>query len=115
MKLVPYAYGYSYMTNMFSLSFLSVLALFLIFGFQISVAMATSKRRTVIVIGAGMAGLSAAAELSQSDLCDVIVLEAMDQPGGRIQSVKGFGEFNPLKTGYSSLFRRVVIPKVQIL
>ena len=55
--------------------------------------MATVKKKSVVVIGAGMAGLTAAAELSRSDLCEVTVLEAMDQPGGRIQSFKGFGEF----------------------
>lgn len=51
--------------------------------------MATVKRK-VVIVGAGMAGLSAAAELSRSGLCEVIVLEAMDRPGGRIQTVTGF-------------------------
>ncbi|XP_071492725.1 peroxisomal N(1)-acetyl-spermine/spermidine oxidase-like isoform X1 [Diadema antillarum] len=46
----------------------------------------------VVVVGAGMAGLAAAVELTRSRTCEVIVLEAMDSPGGRIQTIKGFGE-----------------------
>ncbi|XP_054263601.1 peroxisomal N(1)-acetyl-spermine/spermidine oxidase-like [Macrosteles quadrilineatus] len=40
----------------------------------------------VVVIGAGIAGLSAAHRLVQHGLCDVTILEATDRPGGRIQS-----------------------------
>uniref|UniRef100_A0A1B6GBZ3 Amine oxidase domain-containing protein n=1 Tax=Cuerna arida TaxID=1464854 RepID=A0A1B6GBZ3_9HEMI len=40
----------------------------------------------VVVIGAGIAGLSAAHRLVQCGLCDVTILEATDRPGGRIQS-----------------------------
>ena len=51
----------------------------------------TSKPK-VVVLGAGMAGLSAAAQLCDSGLFDVTVLEAMDRPGGRIHSTWQMGE-----------------------
>ncbi|CAB0035659.1 unnamed protein product [Trichogramma brassicae] len=41
---------------------------------------------TVVVIGAGMAGLSAAHRLSQCGLKNVTILEATHRPGGRIHS-----------------------------
>src|SRR5687768_13192150 len=44
-------------------------------------------RETVVVVGGGIAGLSAALELSTS--CSVIVLEARDRFGGRIYTVRG--------------------------
>ncbi|XP_052132003.1 protein anon-37Cs-like, partial [Frankliniella occidentalis] len=40
----------------------------------------------VVVLGAGLAGLSAAAHLVQQGVGKVTVLEARDRPGGRIQS-----------------------------
>jgi len=40
----------------------------------------------IVIIGAGMAGLSAAHRLVQCGLCDITILEATDRPGGRIQS-----------------------------
>src|SRR6266496_665574 len=42
----------------------------------------------VIIIGGGVAGLSAASELAQSGM-SVIVLEARDRTGGRIHSIPG--------------------------
>ncbi len=44
------------------------------------------KRTDVIVVGAGFAGLSAAAELIAARL-DVVVLEARDRVGGRVESI----------------------------
>ncbi|XP_058799158.1 peroxisomal N(1)-acetyl-spermine/spermidine oxidase-like [Phymastichus coffea] len=41
---------------------------------------------TVVIIGAGMAGLSAAHRLAQCGLKNFTVLEATDRPGGRIHS-----------------------------
>ncbi|RZF38231.1 hypothetical protein LSTR_LSTR005592 [Laodelphax striatellus] len=40
----------------------------------------------VIIVGAGMAGLSAAARLFKAGVTDITVLEASDRPGGRIHS-----------------------------
>lgn len=51
----------------------------------------------VIVIGAGMAGVTAARELSRAG-CSVCVLEASDRIGGRVQTVRDFcGE--PVEAG----------------
>lgn len=59
-------------------------------------------KHDVIVVGAGLAGLTAARYLAQSDL-DVLVLESSDRPGGRVKSDKidgftldhGFQVINP--------------------
>ncbi|XP_063838894.1 peroxisomal N(1)-acetyl-spermine/spermidine oxidase-like [Ostrinia nubilalis] len=40
----------------------------------------------VVIIGAGMAGISAAARLSQRGINNIVVLEAYERPGGRIHS-----------------------------
>src|ERR1044071_4485241 len=49
----------------------------------------TSKDRTVSVIGAGLAGLSAAYDLHRAGW-DVTVLEARDRVGGRVDSLRSF-------------------------
>lgn len=43
--------------------------------------------KKVIVIGAGAAGISAAARLYENDIKDVVVLEAEDRIGGRIRTL----------------------------
>ena len=43
--------------------------------------------RRVVVLGAGLAGLSAAYNLTRSGF-EVVVLEAQDRPGGRVQTVR---------------------------
>ena len=43
---------------------------------------------SVIIIGAGVAGLAAAGELSAAGF-DAIILEARERPGGRVYSVAG--------------------------
>ncbi|XP_068742995.1 putative L-amino-acid oxidase YobN [Montipora capricornis] len=48
----------------------------------------TKKRKEVIVVGAGMAGLVAAYELEQVGH-DVIVLESQDRVGGRVHTLRG--------------------------
>ncbi len=48
-----------------------------------------SKDRSVIVIGAGLAGLSAAYELQRAGW-QVTVLEARERVGGRVYSLRGF-------------------------
>ncbi len=50
----------------------------------------TGKRRRVVVIGAGMAGLGAARVLKDRDV-EVILLEARDRIGGRVHTVERFG------------------------
>ncbi|XP_034235850.1 peroxisomal N(1)-acetyl-spermine/spermidine oxidase-like [Thrips palmi] len=45
-----------------------------------------SPQPRVVVVGAGVAGLSAAQRLAQCGLCNVTVLEATDRPGGRVHS-----------------------------
>ncbi|MFM8424958.1 MAG: FAD-dependent oxidoreductase, partial [Chloroflexota bacterium] len=47
------------------------------------------QNRSVIVIGAGMAGLSAAHELTKAGW-NVTVLEARSRVGGRVHTVRNF-------------------------
>lgn len=48
----------------------------------------TPKKCKIIIIGAGMAGLSAANHLIKNGLSDFVVLEARKRIGGRIVSIK---------------------------
>lgn len=52
-----------------------------------NVATSTSKEHKVIIIGAGMAGLSAANHLIKNGLTDFRILEARNRTGGRIISI----------------------------
>ncbi|KAJ8282578.1 hypothetical protein COCON_G00050970 [Conger conger] len=52
---------------------------------------AVSSSAKVVVIGAGLAGLSSAATLAQAGFEHVQVLEAMSRPGGRISTIRPFG------------------------
>ncbi|XP_038051292.1 peroxisomal N(1)-acetyl-spermine/spermidine oxidase-like isoform X2 [Patiria miniata] len=46
-----------------------------------------SKRRPrVVIIGAGMAGLAAATTLTEANMFDIVVYEALERPGGRIHT-----------------------------
>jgi monoamine oxidase len=56
---------------------------------RFSFARPQSSAPCVIVIGAGLAGLAAAYELSRAD---VIVLEARNRAGGRVISFHGYVE-----------------------
>lgn len=59
--------------------------------------MPVTERADVIVLGAGVAGLSAAQALVDTDL-DVVVLEARERLGGRVHTDKQFAGF-PLEFG----------------
>lgn len=50
-------------------------------------AIATINRHKVIIIGAGMAGLSAANHLIKNGITDFKILEARGRIGGRILSI----------------------------
>lgn len=53
----------------------------------------TPRRCKVLIIGAGMAGLSAASHLVKNDMTDFVVLEARKRIGGRIVNIK-IGKLN---------------------
>ena len=48
---------------------------------------ANKGRYSVVVIGAGVSGLSAAHQLMRRGICDVLVVEALDRMGGRVKQV----------------------------
>ena len=50
-----------------------------------------SRNPSVVIIGAGAAGIAAARRLAESGFLDVKVLEAQDRIGGRIHSVDFHG------------------------
>lgn len=54
--------------------------------------------QTIVIVGAGAAGLMAARELSAAGK-DLIVLEAADRPGGRIRTLQGDGFVQPVEEG----------------
>ena len=70
--------------------------------------MTSDRRRDVLVIGAGLAGLAAALRLQESG-CDVEVLEAKSQVGGRIRSIqRGDGVEEAGGTTIGGGYRRVI-------
>ncbi|XP_077426335.1 spermine oxidase [Vanacampus margaritifer] len=54
----------------------------------LSSGLRTPRQPRVVVIGAGLAGLSAAKVLLKRGFTDVTVLEALDRVGGRVHSIK---------------------------
>lgn len=60
--------------------------------------LAGQDRFDVIIVGAGVAGLAAAAELAEKGL-SVVILEARDRIGGRIYTLKDLGQQFPVELG----------------
>ncbi|KAK9113767.1 hypothetical protein Syun_020564 [Stephania yunnanensis] len=58
-----------------------------------STLLATDVTASVIVVGAGMSGISAAKTLSDAGIKDIVILEATDRIGGRIREQE-FGGLN---------------------
>ena len=70
--------------------------------------MTADRRRDVLVVGAGLAGLAAALRLQESG-CDIEVLEAKSQVGGRIRSIeRGDGVEEAGGTTIGGGYRRVI-------
>ncbi|RVX10496.1 Polyamine oxidase [Vitis vinifera] len=69
-------------------SLLAVMAVVLSF---FSIAQAAAKVPTVIVVGAGMSGISAAKTLSDAGIKNILILEATDRIGGRIHKTNFAG------------------------
>lgn len=70
--------------------------------------MTAERRRDVLVVGAGLAGLAAALRLQESG-CDVEVLEAKSRVGGRIRSIRrGDGVEEAGGTTIGGGYRRVI-------
>lgn len=60
-------------------------------GLLAAAAAPPASRQRVVVVGAGLAGLVAATELTGAGH-DVVVVEARDRPGGRIQTLRAFDD-----------------------
>jgi monoamine oxidase len=54
---------------------------------QLPDAVNSTAAPRVIIVGAGLAGISAARDLVDAEIKDVTVLEARSRPGGRLYSV----------------------------
>jgi monoamine oxidase len=60
--------------------------------------MANEDNRSVVVVGAGAAGLMAARELRRAD-CAIVVLEASDRVGGRVHTLSDSAAGIPIELG----------------
>ena len=67
-------------------------------NFSLSQGRAGSSDNQVAVVGGGMAGLAAAASLSEAGF-DVVLLEAANYLGGRVKQVQPFKGFAPIDLG----------------
>eukprot|EP00877_Chromochloris_zofingiensis_P015153 jgi/Chrzof1/9892/Cz04g19260.t1 len=66
-------------------------------GFQAVMVSNVESHHTVVIVGAGLSGLYAA-QVLQRHVPDVLVVEAQDRVGGRIQQVHGLGPW-PIEAG----------------
>lgn len=62
--------------------------------------METPRRSSVIIVGAGISGLTAAKVLSENGVDDVVILEAADKIGGRIRKEEFGGVMVELGAGW---------------
>ncbi|GAB2289026.1 polyamine oxidase1, flavin-containing amine oxidoreductase [Dionaea muscipula] len=62
--------------------------------------MDSTKRCSVIIVGAGISGISAAKELTENGVDDVVILEATDRIGGRIRKEEFGGVSVELGAGW---------------
>ena len=67
-------------------------------NFFLSQGRAGSSDNQVAVVGGGVAGLAAAASLSEAGF-DVVLLEAANYLGGRVKQVQPFKGFAPIDLG----------------
>ncbi|XP_050225609.1 polyamine oxidase 1-like [Mercurialis annua] len=68
-----------------------IMLLPLLFHLLLSVASASSPSPTVIIVGAGMSGISAAKTLHEAGIKDILILEATPRIGGRLMKTKFSG------------------------
>lgn len=68
------------------------------------------RQPRIVVIGAGLAGLSATKSLLENGFTDVTILEASDRIGGRVQSVK-LGKGNVFALSYRTLSLLTLLAK----
>ncbi|VAI93707.1 unnamed protein product [Triticum turgidum subsp. durum] len=68
----------------------TAIALVLVVAAQCA-ALATAAGPRVIIVGAGMSGISAGKRLSEAGITDLLILEATDRIGGRIHKTKFAG------------------------
>lgn len=75
--------------NMRSTSYLwKLIFLFILVGLSSSQSCPANLHAKVIIIGAGMAGISATQRLQESGISDILILEARDRIGGRVHSAQ---------------------------
>ncbi|XP_057246834.1 polyamine oxidase 1 [Beta vulgaris subsp. vulgaris] len=70
---------------------LSMMNLFFFFPFLLTITSALSPSPAVIIVGAGMSGISAAKRLHDAGIKDILILEATNRIGGRIKKTNFAG------------------------